>query len=55
MHPKVDDFILRVNQWQDEYLLLQKILLECGLTEELKWGNPCYTFKKSNMMMIAGF
>lgn len=55
MHPKVDDFIQRTNQWQDEYLLLQKILLECGLTEELKWGNPCYTFKKSNMMMIAGF
>ena len=55
MNPKVDDFIQRVNQWHEEYQLLQNLLLECGLTEELKWGNPCYTFEKSNVVMIAGF
>jgi uncharacterized protein YdeI (YjbR/CyaY-like superfamily) len=55
MNPKVDFFFSKVNEWQEEYEKLRMIILDCGLTEELKWGVPCYTFQKSNIVLIHGF
>ena len=55
MNPKVDWFFDKYTQWQKEYERLRMIVLECGLTEELKWGCPCYTLGKSNIVLIHGF
>ena len=55
MNPKVDFFFSKATQWQAEYKKLRMIILDCGLTEELKWGCPCYTFQKSNVVLIHGF
>ena len=43
MNPKVDWFFTKAKTWQEEYDRLRMIVLGCGLTEELKWGCPCYT------------
>ena len=45
----------KVNNWQAEMRLLRIILLNCGLTEESKWGVPCYTFQKNNLIILAAF
>lgn len=45
-NPKVDEFLRNAQPWQDEFEKLRSIALDCQLTEELKWGNPCYTFQK---------
>lgn len=55
MNPKVDWFFDKDSKWQKEYKKLRKIILDCGLTEELKWGCPCYTFEKKNIVLIHGF
>lgn len=55
MNPKVDWFFNKATKWQEEYEELRKLVLNCGLTEELKWGCPCYTFRKSNIVLIHGF
>jgi uncharacterized protein YdeI (YjbR/CyaY-like superfamily) len=55
MNPKVDFFFDKAKTWQKEYEQLRKIVLDCGLTEELKWGVPCYQFQKSNIVLIHGF
>ena len=64
MNPKVDWFFSKETKWQKEYEKLRTIVLDCGLTEELKWGCPCYTcptgssgraFGKSNIVLIHGF
>ncbi len=55
MNPKVDEFISKGQKWQGEFEKLRTIALDCLLTEELKWGNPCYTFQKSNIVIIQGF
>jgi len=55
MNPKVDFFFNKSSQWQKEYAQLRKIILDCGLNEELKWGVPCYTFKGTNVVLIHGF
>lgn len=55
MNPKVDFFFDKANQWQKEYIKLRAIILECGLNEELKWGQPCYTYEKKNIVLIHGF
>ena len=55
MNPKVDWFFTKPTKWQEEYGKLRMIILDCGLTEELKWGCPCYTFQKSNIVLIHGF
>ncbi len=54
-NPKVDFFFNKASQWQKEYEQLRKIALDCGLTEELKWGCPCYTFEGANVVLIHGF
>lgn len=55
MNPKVDFYFDKAKQWQEEINQLRTIVLDCGLTEELKWGNPCYTFQKSNIVLIHVF
>jgi len=55
MNPKVDFFFSKAKMWQEEFEKLRMIILDCGLTEELKWGVPCYTFQKSNIVLIHGF
>ena len=55
MNPKVDWFFTKAAQWQEEYEQLRNIVLDCGLTEELKWGCPCYTFNGNNVVLIHGF
>ena len=55
MNPKVDWFFNKATKWQEEYDRLRMIVLGCGLTEELKWGCPCYTFDDSNIVLIHGF
>jgi uncharacterized protein YdeI (YjbR/CyaY-like superfamily) len=54
-NPKVDWFFNKAGRWQEEYGKLRAIALGCGLTEELKWGCPCYTFEKKNIVLIHGF
>jgi uncharacterized protein YdeI (YjbR/CyaY-like superfamily) len=55
MNPKVDFFFEANSIWQDEFLELRKIILSCGLAEELKWGKPCYNLNKRNIVLIHGF
>ena len=55
MNPKVDFFFDKAEKWREEYKKLRTIVLECGLTEELKWGVPCYTLNHSNVVLIHGF
>ena len=55
MNPKVDFYFIKAKKWQEEFEKLRMIILDCGLTEELKWGVPCYTFQKSNIVLIHGF
>ena len=55
MNPKVDVYLSKAKKWREEMERLRMILLDCQLTEELKWGKPCYTFQKSNIVLIIGF
>ncbi len=55
MNPKVDFFFNKDKKWQKEFDKLRMIILDCQLTEELKWGVPCYTFQKKNIVLIHGF
>jgi uncharacterized protein YdeI (YjbR/CyaY-like superfamily) len=54
-NPKVDWFFNKASKWQEEYSQLRLLVLDCGLTEELKWGCPCYTVEKGNVVLIHGF
>ncbi len=55
MNPKVNFFFDKAKQWKEEYALLRSLILKWGLTEELKWGTPCYTYKGNNIVLIHGF
>lgn len=55
MNSKVDWFFNKATKWQEEYERLRVIALDCGLTEELKWGCPCYTLNGQNIVLIHGF
>ncbi len=55
MNPQVDGFLSKARKWKEAFEKLRKIVLDCQLTEELKWGNPCYTFQKKNVVLIHGF
>ncbi len=55
MNPKVDFFFIKAKKWREEFEKLREIILGCQLTEELKWGVPCYTYEKSNILLVHGF
>jgi uncharacterized protein YdeI (YjbR/CyaY-like superfamily) len=55
MNPKVDFYFTKVKKWQAEIEQLRTIVLDCGLTEELKWGCPCYTLEERNIVLIHTF
>jgi len=55
MNPKVDFFFSKAERWQEEFEKLRAIVSSCGLSEELRWGKPCYTFENSNIVLINGF
>jgi uncharacterized protein YdeI (YjbR/CyaY-like superfamily) len=55
MNPKVDGYIRKSKQWQEELQKLRAIILDSPLTEEVKWRVPCYTFQGSNVLFIGRF
>lgn len=55
MNPKVDFYFDKAKNWQEELEKLRMIIPECGLTEELKWGVPCYTYQNRNIALIHVF
>lgn len=55
MNSKVVEYISKAKKWRAEMNQLRSILLDCKLTEELKWGKPCYTFQETNLFMIQAF
>ena len=55
MNPKVDAMISKATQWQREFTALRAIVLDCGLIEDFKWGQPCYTLGGKNIVLIHGF
>jgi len=55
MNPKVDLFLRKAKKWREESEKLRMILLDFPLTEELKWGEPCYTLQGKNVVLIGGF
>jgi uncharacterized protein YdeI (YjbR/CyaY-like superfamily) len=55
MNPQVDEYLRKAKKWQEEMEKLRMIILDCQLTEELRWGKPCYMFQKSNIVIIQGF
>ena len=55
MNPKVDFYFDKAKNWQEEIRKMRTIALACGLTEELKWGCPCYTLNGRNIVLIHVF
>lgn len=69
MNPKIDTYLIegcgrcplggtadcKVHTWTEELEKLRKIVLDCGLTEELKWGVPCYTYMGKNVAIVSAF
>lgn len=54
-NPDVEFYFTKEEKWQREIVQLRSLVLDCGLTEELKWGCPCYTFQQSNIVLIHVF
>ena len=55
MNPKVDWYFNKATKWKKEVDKLRSIALDCDLIEELKWGQPCYTYQNSNIVLIHDF
>src|SRR5277367_599116 len=58
MNPKVDGYFKKAQKWQEEFKALRTIILDSQplvLTEELKWGHPCYSFENANIVLMHGF
>lgn len=55
MNRKVDIVLSKAKKWREELETLRRIVLDCGLTEELKWRQPCYTSDDRNIVLIHGF
>lgn len=55
LNPKVDEYLAKVTQWHDELTHMRRIALGCGMSEEIKWGQPCYVFEKTNVVILQGF
>jgi uncharacterized protein YdeI (YjbR/CyaY-like superfamily) len=54
-NPQVDGFLRKAKKWQEEYKELRRIILDCQLSEEMKWRHPCYTLQGKNVVLIHGF
>ncbi|GGO03508.1 YdeI/OmpD-associated family protein [Saccharibacillus kuerlensis] len=54
-NPKVDAFLEREERWREEFVKLRSLALNTEMTEELKWGQPCYTINGGNVLLIHGF
>ena len=52
LNPKVDGYLRKAKKWREEITELRALMLDCDLTEELKWGKPCYSFQNSNIVII---
>lgn len=55
MNPSVDFYFDKESKWQKEVEKLREIVIDCGLSEELKWGTPCYTYQDRNIVLIHVF
>lgn len=55
MNPKVDDYLAQATRWPDELAKLRTIVLDCGLTEDFKWRQPCYTVEGGIVLLISSF
>ena len=55
MNPHVDFYFSKAKKWQEEIEKLRMIVLDCPLSEELKWACPCYTFQNNNIVLIHVF
>lgn len=53
--PKVDEFMRKAKQWKEEFEKLREIVLDCELTEDIKWMHPCYIYDGKNVVLIHGF
>ncbi len=54
-HSTVDAFMVREDPWRDAFQALRPLILDCGLTEDFKWGKPCYTLDGQNVVLMHGF
>lgn len=54
-NPKVDELLAKAKKWRQEFEILREIILSCGLSEDVKWGQPCYTHQQGNVVLIHGF
>jgi len=54
-NPKVDAYLAREKSWQDEFTALRAIIRDFGLSEDFKWGHPCYSLDKANIVLMHGF
>lgn len=55
MNRKVDGFLRKTKQWKEEFETLRTIILDCGLTEDIKWMHPCYMYEEKNIVLMHGF
>src|SRR6201984_1410971 len=55
MNPRVASYFSSARKWHEEFRKLREIILDFDLTEEFKWGHPCYTLQKSNVVLMHGF
>lgn len=55
MNPQVDGFLRKATKWREEFVELRRIVLACGLDEEVKWRIPCYTSRNRNIVLLQGF
>lgn len=55
VNPDVESYFANLINWKQELLALRKILLECGLSEEYKWRQPCYTYQQKNIAILGAF
>lgn len=55
MNPKVDFYFDKDEKWSEEFKALRTIILDCGISEELKWGHPCYIYQGKNVLLMHGF
>lgn len=55
MKPTVKELIEKSKKWKEELTKLRTIVLDCGLTEEVKWYQPCYSFNGTNLIILGSF